>query len=103
EEVLKFARRLAVLHRYADDFVSDTPSSVPGAVLRGKCVVRVLLRELVAVIERQSKRGHVRLQEDIGDNHLLLQFGTLSLMSRVLIRAEVIPGPAVKTTLLDLR
>ena len=63
----------------------------------------VFLRELVAVVERHVDRRHVRLQEHVGDDRLLLQLGALALVARVLVRAEVVPGPAVETALLDMR
>lgn len=44
---LKFARRLTVLHPYADDFVADAASTVSRAVLSDEGVVSVLLLELV--------------------------------------------------------
>ena len=45
----------------------------------------------------------MRLQEHVGDDHLVLQLGVLSLVPRVLVRAEVVPGPAVEAALLDAR
>ena len=57
EEVLVFAGRLAVLHRHADDLVAGAAGPVPRAVLGGEGVVAVLLRELVAVVERHVERG----------------------------------------------
>ena len=103
QEVLELAGRLAVPHRHSDDLVADTAGPVPRAVLGREGVVVVLGREFVAVVEREVERGHVRLQEHVGDDHLVFQFGMLAGVARVLMRAEVVPRPAIEAAFGDVR
>ena len=45
----------------------------------------------------------MRLQQHVGDDHRVLQVGVLALVPRILIAADVVPGPAVEAALLDVR
>src|SRR5208337_2949431 len=84
QEVFVFSRGLAVFHWHADHLVAGPAGTVPRAMLGGKRVEPVLLRELAAVIEGQVERRRVRLNKHVGNNHLVLELGVLSL----------VPGPA---------
>ena len=86
EEVLVLAGRLAVLQRDADHLVAGPPGAVPRAVLGGEDVALVLGGELVAGVEGHVERGRVRLEEHVGDDHLVLQLGVLALVAGVLVR-----------------
>ena len=56
----------------------------------------------LAGVERHVERGRVRLDEHVGHDHLVLQLGVLALVPRVLVGADVIPGPAVEAAFLDV-
>src|SRR4029077_4616357 len=58
---------------------------------------------LLAVVEHHLQRGVVRLHEDVGHDHLVLQLGMLALVARILVAADVIPGPGVEASILDVR
>src|SRR5207248_8735420 len=45
----------------------------------------------------------MRLHQDVGNDDLVLQLRVLSFMTRVLMAADVIPGPAVEASILDVR
>src|SRR4051812_37238719 len=72
-------------------------------MLRGEGIATIRLWESIAVVKRHVERSHVRLQEHVRHNHLVLQFGMLALVPRILIWAKIIPGPAVKTAFLHAR
>ena len=67
-----------------------------------KASSRYSLRELLAGVEGHAERRRVRLDEHVGHDHLVLQLGVLALVARVLVGAEVIPGPAVEAAFLDV-
>ncbi len=95
-EILVFAGRRAVLHDHADDLVAGAFGAVPGAVFGGENVAAVLRRELRRVIERHAERGRMGLDEHVRDGDLVLEIRPLAAMTRVLVGADVVPGPAVE-------
>ena len=66
-------------------------------------VSAILGRELAALIEGQLQRGIVRLQQYIGYDGLVLQFGMLTLLPGILMSSDVPPRPAVKAAFLYMR
>src|SRR5262249_20131526 len=95
-EILVFAGRHAVLHEAADDLVAGSDRAIPGAVLGGKDTALVLSRKLIARIERHSKRGRMRLDQNIRYRDLALEVAALALVTRVFVGTKVVPGPAVE-------
>ena len=45
----------------------------------------------------------MRLQQHIRHNHFVFQFRMLPFVARILIRPDVIPGPAIKSAVLHAR
>ena len=45
----------------------------------------------------------MRLQQHVGDDGRVLQLGMLAPVARILVAADVVPGPAVEAALLDVR
>ena len=45
----------------------------------------------------------MRLDEQVGDDDLVLQLGVLAGVARVLVRTEIEPWPAVEAAILDAR
>src|SRR5208282_4357741 len=93
QEVFVLSRGLTVFHWHADHLVAGPAGTVPRAMLGSKRVEPVLLRELAAVIEGQVERRRVRLNKHVGNNHLVLELGVLSL----------VPGPAKIPSTYDRR
>src|SRR5271166_4364111 len=102
QEVFVLSCRLAVFHWHADHFVARPAGTIPRAMLGSKRVQPVHLRELTAVIEGQIERRRVRLNKNVGNNHLVLEFRVFSFVPGVLIRPKVVPWPAVETAFLDV-
>jgi hypothetical protein len=48
------------------------------------------------LIKGKCECGRVRLKENVRDSHFTSKVGTLAGMARILMRAEVVPGPAVQ-------
>src|ERR1700687_6106299 len=92
-----------LMQRNANHFIAPPCSLVPRSMLRSKNVSVILIGKLIALIERDFKRRIVGLQQYVGNDRLILQFGMLSLLSRILMRPHVPPRPPVETTLLDMR
>ena len=75
---------------------------LPGARVQGdERVAAVLGREGIAIVERRAQSGGVRLDQHLGDAHLALEVGTLSLQRGIFVVADVVPRPAVKPALLQ--
>src|SRR6476620_5525909 len=72
-------------------------------MLRRERVAFVLRRELRSVIKKHLQRSEMRLQKHIRRNHFVLQLWMFSFVSGVLMRAHVIPRPAVEAALLHMR
>src|SRR5579862_6115374 len=94
DEILVFAGGLSVLDGHANDLISGARFAVPGAVLGGENLALVFLGKLLAFVERHSERSVVRLQEHVGHDHFTLELGMLAGETRILMAANVIPGPA---------
>src|SRR6202451_3551914 len=94
-EILVFARRRAVPHRYADDLVAGAFGAIPGAVLGGEDVAAIFGRELRGVIERHAERRRMGLEQHVRDGDLVLQVRPLRGVTRSLVAADIVPGPAV--------
>ncbi len=93
----------STMHGDADHLVSGADGTVPGAVLGGEDVAAILRRKLACFVEEHFKRGVMRLDENIRGNYLVLQFGMLALVTRVLHASHVPPRPSVKAVGLDVR
>jgi hypothetical protein len=103
-EVFVFAGRVAsAVEQHADDLVTRPPRAVPGAMQCHECPALVRGREVLALIKDDLKGGGVGLDQHVGNSDLVLQVGTLALLARVLVRPEVVPGPAIECAFLDLR
>src|SRR5205085_10063078 len=102
EEVLVLAGGLVLaVERDPDHLVAGADAAVPRAVLGGEEVAAVSGGELLALVEGEGERGVVWLHEHVGDDHLVLELGALALVARILVRPDVVPGPAVEAALLD--
>src|SRR5216684_2938752 len=58
--------------------------------------------ELLAFVESHLEGSVVRLQQHIGNNDLLFQLRMFTLMARILVTADVPPGPAIKSASFDM-
>src|SRR5882672_9917641 len=58
--------------------------------------------ELGAFIEGQFERSVVRLEENVGNDYLVLQFGMLAFVTRILMTTDVPPRPAIEAALLNV-
>src|SRR6266702_7087475 len=96
DEILVLAGGHAVLHDPADDLVAGALGPVPGPVLGGEDAALVFGRELVAGVDHHPERGRMRLDQNVGHSDLVLEVGPRSPVARVLVGADVIPGPAVE-------
>src|SRR5271155_202381 len=125
KEVFIAAVGVAVVHGDVNDFVAGAVSTVPGAVFGGKGVAVILFGKFAGGwVESHLKRSHVRLNENVGSNHLRGEIDALAGLglvrgerarlrvgasaigaglrkARILVAAHVVPGPAVETTFLD--
>src|SRR6267142_5643828 len=101
DEILVFARRLAVLEADTNDLVAGPLRTVPRAMLRGEGVAAIVRRKIVSLVEGQSERGGVRLKQHIGDGHLVLEIGTFAGMPGIFMIADIEPRPAIKSLLAD--
>src|ERR1700733_15872448 len=72
-------------------------------MLRCENVSLVFGWELLPGIESELQRCVVRLQKNVRHNHFVLQFGMFAFMPRILMAADVPPGPAVKSSFLNVR
>src|SRR3979490_465951 len=66
-KTLVFPRGYPVLETNTDDLVAGAPGPVPRAMLGCKTVTEIFGWKCVAIVERKSKRGRVRLDENIRD------------------------------------
>src|ERR1700689_5219431 len=98
-EILIFAGRPAVLEANAEPLVAGAQRPVPRAVLGRETVAGIFGGKRIAVVEGQSERGRVRLEQDIRNGDLSFQIGTLAGVVRILIAADIVPGPAVERAL----
>jgi hypothetical protein len=72
-------------------------------MLGGENVSLVFCRELLALVECHLQRSVVRLQQHVGHNDFVLQFGMLAFVSWILMAPDVPPRPAVETAWLHMR
>src|ERR1700730_3294635 len=103
DEVLVFAGRHAIFHPDADHFIAGPLRPVPGAVLGRKAIAAIFGREVVAGVERHAERSRMRLTQDVGDRHLVLQIGPLALVPGIFVAADIEPRPAIKRIFADAR
>src|SRR6185437_4084114 len=75
---------------------------IPGSMFSGKNVAAILSRELLALVESHLQRRDVRLDQHVGNNDFIFQFGMLAFVTRILMSANVIPGPAIEASVLDV-
>src|SRR5581483_1593980 len=99
QKVFIAADRLAVLEADADDAVAHALTPVPGAVQRDEGIVAILFWKLLAGVEDHTQRRDMRLQQDIRHDHPRFQL-RLCRHSRVVMRADIVVGPAVESALL---
>ena len=69
-------------------------------MLGGKNVSLVPDGELLALIKSKLQRRVVRLQQHIRHNDFVFQLRMLARMPRILMRADVPPGPAIESPFL---
>ena len=103
KEILIFTGRLAVLHQEAHDFVAGALRTVPRAVQRDERVAFIFGGKLIRRIEGDSERRRMRLNENVGRRDVVRQIGPLVLVARVLMIAEIVPGPAIEGALRHMR
>src|SRR5690348_11003205 len=63
----------------------------------------ILRRELRTVVEGDPHRGRVGLNQNVRDRDLVLEIGAPAGMIRVLVSAQVVPGPAEEGPLANPR
>src|ERR1700733_14181907 len=68
-------------------------------MLGGKTIAAVFRRECITIVECQTERGRVRLDQDIRYGDLVLQVGTLARMVGVFMIADIEPWPAIERAL----
>ena len=90
------------MQRYADQFVAHANRPVPRAMLGREKISLIFRRKLFAIVESNSERCVVRVQQDVGRDDLVLEFGMLALVPGILMAAHVPPGPAVEAALLHM-
>src|ERR1700690_2989893 len=66
-------------------------------------VAAIPLGKLGSFVEGDAKRSGMRLNQDVGNGNLARQFRMRAGMARVLMIAEVVPRPAVKTVVFNMR
>src|SRR5271170_8294437 len=71
QEVFVAAIGVAAVHGDADDLITGTVGAVPGAVFGGESISVILFGKLTSGrIKGHLQRGHVRLDEHVGGDHL---------------------------------
>ena len=103
QKILILAGRLAVLHHQPHDFVAGALGPVPRAVQRDEGVALVVGGKLIRAIERDGERRGMRLNENVGRRDVAREIRPLVLVARVLMVAEIVPGPAIEGALRDMR
>ena len=94
---------MAILERHADHLIPGPHRFVPRPVLGGEDVSVILAGKLSALIKSHFERGIVRLKQHVRHLNFIFQLGVLAQVTRVLVAADVVPGPAIKAALLDVR
>src|ERR1700724_1836804 len=94
---------IGLVQRYADHFVSGADGAISGAMFGGENVSAIFGWELRGFVKGHLKRREVRLQEYVGDQNFVFQLGMFALRARILMAADVPPGPAVEAAFLDVR
>src|SRR5690349_11634005 len=96
DEILIFAGWNAVLEADADYLVAGALRPVPGAMLGRERIAAILGGKVVAVVEGHAKRGRMRLDQHVRRGDPAFQVAPRAGMARILMVADVEPGPAVE-------
>src|SRR3954447_14473339 len=59
-------------------------------------IAAILCRELFAIVEGHLQGGGMRLEQYVWQDGFGPQFGMLASQSRILMGAQVVPGPSIK-------
>src|SRR5579859_4266295 len=103
DEILVLAAGAAgLVQGHADHFVASANGTVPGTVFGGENIAAIFRGKLSAFIEGQLERSVVGLEENVGDDCLVFQFRMLAVVPRILMAADVPPGPAIEASFLDM-
>src|SRR5271163_5359623 len=70
---------------------------------REEGVASIFGGKLIRRIEGDGERRRMRLNENVGRRDVVRQIGPLVLVARVLMVAEIIPGPAIEGALRYMR
>ena len=103
KEIFVCARRLAVLYQEAHDFVARALRAIPRAVQRDEGAASVFRGKLIRRIEGDAERRRMRLKENVGRRDAVREIGPLVLVARVLMVAEIVPGPAIEGAFRNMR
>src|ERR1700722_15361372 len=93
----------SLVERYTNQLIARPGRSVPGAMLGGENIARVLCGKLRPIVERHVQRSVVRLQDYIRRNDFALKVRSLPGKPRILMRSHVPPRPAIEATRLHVR
>ena len=96
KEILIHARRLTVLHQEAHDFVAGALRAIPRAVQSDEGVARIFGGKLIRRIEGDAERRRMRLNENVRRRDAVRKVGALAFVARILMVAEIVPGPAIE-------
>ncbi len=103
QKVVILAGGLAVIEPHADQLITRAVHPVPRTVTGDKNIAAIFGRELRAVVNGESQRRGMRLQKNIRRQDFVAHLGKLAVMVRILMGADIIKWPAVKTARLDAR
>ncbi|CDX27565.1 hypothetical protein MPL3356_70065 [Mesorhizobium plurifarium] len=99
-EILIFAGRLAVLEFQPHHLVAGADIAVPRTVQRDEGVALIISRKIAAFVEGDVERRRMRLHQHIRNGDLAGEVGASALVARVLVVADIVPGPAVESAFL---
>ncbi len=83
----------------AHDLVAGERRAIPRAVQGDEGVAFVVGGKLIRRIEGDAERRRMRLNENVGHRDAFREIRPLVLVARVLMVAEIIPGPAIEGAL----
>src|SRR6266852_2634187 len=72
-------------------------------MLSGTHVAAVSAAKLPPVVESEAERGRMGLEQDVRHRNLVLEVGSLSLVPRIFVAADVVPRPAIESALANPR
>ena len=103
-EIFVFAGWLAtVVEDEPHDLVARSSRTIPGAMQRHKRAVFVFDGEIVALVENDLQRRGMCLHKNVRNCNFAFQVGVLAFMARILVIAEEVPWPPIKSSVLHVR